>query len=55
MISKRKFSALIKKASQPLTISEKSKSPKHDGDYSGKQTHQRKTVNTLEKRSGKSR
>ena len=55
MVTKRKFLEIIKKASQPLTISGKRKNPKHYDDYSGKQTRQRNIVDTSGKRSDKSR
>ena len=54
MVTKRKFLAIIKKASQPLIISGKSRSLKRSGDYSGKQTRQRNAGDTSGKRSGKS-
>lgn len=55
MITKRKFSELIKLASRPIKQVSGKLGKKKDVDYNGKQTRQHKTVDTSGKHNGKYR
>ncbi len=52
-MSKKLFKQLIKRASTPIPAEQDPQL--HPGDYNGKRTRQRKTVNTSAKQRGKSR
>jgi hypothetical protein len=55
MISKKQFSSIIKRASQPLKSSEKKENQDNDGGYTDKRIRQRNTEDTLEKQHDESR